>query len=292
MSLVKTEDGWKGTFVAMASPCEVLLDDRDARRARALLDIAAHEAWRIEAKFSRYRTDSIVHAINASDGAPVDVDEETARLLDFAARCHTLSGGLFDVTSGVLRRVWKFDGSDRVPPAERVAELLPLIGWDKVRWERPTITLPAGMEIDLGGVGKEYAVDRTLELVREEARAAVLVNFGGDLVVSGRRRNDRPWRVGIQSLGGEGQSAKQLDLARGALATSGDANRFLIQDGVRYSHVLDPTTGWPVRDAPRSVTVLGNNCTEAGLLATLALLQGARAEAFLEEEGAQHWCLR
>ncbi len=276
----------------MASPCEILVDDRDSRPARRLLEIAAAEAWRIEAKFSRYRTDSAVHRINASRGAPVVVDDETARLLDFAARCHTLSGGLFDVTSGVLRRAWRFDGSDRLPAPERVAELLPLVGWHRVTWERPRLTLPDGMEIDLGGIGKEYAVDRTLELLTAETDAALLVNFGGDLVVSGARRGQRAWRVGIESLRTTGEAARHLELSRGALATSGDAARFLLKDGVRYSHVLDPRTGWPVAGAPRSITVLGSNCTEAGLLATLALLQGANAESFLTEQGAQHWCLR
>ncbi len=276
----------------MASPCEILVDDRDSRPARRLLEIAAAEAWRIEAKFSRYRADGAVHRINAANGVPVDVDDETARLLDFAAECHTLSAGLFDVTSGVLRRAWKFDGSDRLPPPERVAELLPLVGWHRVAWERPRLTLPEGMEIDLGGIGKEYAVDRTLELLKAETDAALLVNFGGDLIVSGPRRQQRAWRVGIESLRTAGEAAKHLELSRGALATSGDAARYLLKDGVRYSHVLNPKTGWPVTDAPRSVTVLGNNCTEAGLLATLALLQGANAESFLTGQGAQHWCLR
>lgn len=277
----------------MASPCEILLDAPDSRRARTLLDIASREAWRIEAKFSRYRSDNVIHAIHHAGGCPVEVDDETARLLDFAAECHALSGGRFDVTSGVLRRAWKFDGSDRVPAPERVAELLPLVGWTRATWERPRFTLPDGMEIDLGGIGKEYAVDRTLELLKAEARgAAVLVNFGGDLAVSGARRGDRAWRVGIESLRIAHESAKELDVSRGALATSGDANRFLLRDGVRYSHVLDPRTGWPVAGAPRSVTVLGSNCTEAGLLATLALLHGDGAERFLEEQGARHWCLR
>jgi thiamine biosynthesis lipoprotein len=233
-----------------------------------------------------------VHRINSAAGRPVEVDEETARLLDFAAECHAMSDGMFDVTSGVLRRAWRFDGSDRIPPPSKVEELRALIGWGRVSWVRPTITLRAGMEIDLGGLGKEYAVDRTLDLLRADSPAALLVNFGGDLATSGRRRGGRPWRVGIESLRGAGGAARQIDLARGALATSGDANRFLRKDGVRYSHVLDPRTGWPVPDAPRSVTVLGDDCTSAGLLATLALLQGPRAEAFLEEQGARFWCAR
>lgn len=291
-ALSRTDTGWCGSFPAMASPCEILIEEASAGGARRLLDLASREAWRIEAKFSRYRSDGIVHRINAADGRPVEVDEETARLLDFAAECHALSDGRFDITSGVLRRAWKFDGGDALPAQERIDELLPRIGWEKARWEPPVLTLPAGMEIDLGGVGKEYAVDRTLELLRTETSGAVLVNFGGDLAVSGPRRGDRPWRVGVESLRPEAGAAREIDLFRGGLATSGDANRFLEKDCVRYSHVLDPRTGWPVPGAPRSVTVLANTCTEAGLLATMALVRGEEAEAFLAESGARHWCLR
>jgi len=290
--LERGRDGWRGTFHAMASPCEILVDHDGSRLARELLEMASREAWRIERKFSRYRNDNVVHAIHASRGEPFETDEETARLLDFADQCYRLSDGLFDITSGVLRRAWKFDGSDRIPADEQVEACLPFVGWEKVTWKAPLLVLPDGMEIDFGGIGKEYAVDRVLSLLSERTDAPLLVNFGGDLHVSGPRRGDFPWRVGIEALSGGDRAEKEIDLRRGALATSGDARRFLLKDGVRYSHVLDPRTGWPVRDAPRSVTALAGSCTEAGLLTTMALLHGAGAEAFLEAEGVQHWCLR
>lgn len=128
------------------------------------------------------------------------------------------------------------------------------------------------MEIDLGGIGKEYAVDRALTLAKQHTEVAVLVNLGGDLRVSGPRRGS-PWQV--------------------AIATSGDTYRRIIQSGMRYSHVLDPQSGWPVIDAPRTVTVHANTCSEAGrLLAKLALLRGADAEAFLKAEQVRAWCIR
>lgn len=290
--LERSRGGWRGTFHAMASPCEVLVDHESSRVARRLLEIASREAWRIERKFSRYRNDSVVHDIHSSRGQPIDVDEETARLLDFADRCYRLSEGRFDITSGVLRRAWKFDGSDRIPTEAQVEACLPFIGWEKVSWNAPTLVLPEGMEIDFGGIGKEYAVDRVLTMLDEQTEAAVLVNFGGDLHVSGPRRGDFAWRVGIEAPSGGDRAEREIEIRSGALATSGDARRFLLRDGVRYPHVLDPRTGWPVRDAPRSVTALAGSCTEAGLLTTMALLHGADAEAFLESEGVQHWCLR
>jgi len=152
--------------------------------------------------------------------------------------------------------------------------------------------LPEGMEIDFGGIGKEYAVDRVLALLRGQTDAPLLVNFGGDLAVSGPRRDGSAWVVGIEDPGGtagDSDAAGVLALAAGGLATSGDARRFLLAGGVRYGHILDPRTGWPVRGAPRSVTVAAPTCSEAGVLATLAMLRGPEARAWLAAQGAPHW---
>jgi thiamine biosynthesis lipoprotein len=290
-ALDRTDAGWRGRFAAMASPCEVLVEGIGEPLAAKVAAAAETEALRIERKFSRYRDDSVIAAIHAARGRVIEVDAETADLLDYAATCHALSAGLFDITSGVLRAVWRFDGSDRVPEPAAVQALLPFVGWPRVQWQRPRLMLPAGMELDLGGIGKEYAVDRTLALLRQAApQAALLVNFGGDLAVTGPRASGRPWQVGVERPGGQG-AALQLELAAGALATSGDARRFLLKDGVRLGHILDPRDGWPVRGAPRSVTVAAGRCIEAGTLATLALLQGPAAESWLAQQGAPHWIL-
>jgi thiamine biosynthesis lipoprotein len=277
----------------MASPCTLLVEASCAAEARRLLDIARREAHRIEAKFSRYRDDNIVHRINNSNGQPVEVDEETALLLDYAANCHTLTEGRFDITSGVLRRAWRFDGSDRVPSAEAVAALLPHIGWHRVTWQRPLFTLPTGMEVDFGGIGKEYAVDRTALLLRTETDASFLVNYGGDLFASGPRVNGNGWQIGLEDpTANDKRSGGGIELRRGGIATSGDARRFVIRDGVRYGHILDPRTGWPAPQAPHSVTVLADTCLEAGMLATFAILLGAQAETFLDAQQVRYHILR
>lgn len=283
---------WRGRFTAMACPCEALIDTPDEAVAAGAAVAVASEAWRVEHKFSRYRDDNQVHAINHADGRPVSVDEECARLLDFAAQCWEMSGGLFDITSGVLRQVWKFDGSDRLPAPEVVREVMQRVGWHKVQWQAPRLRLAPGMEIDFGGIGKEYAVDRAAELgYAASGGTPLLVNFGGDIYGTGPRRDGSPWSVAIESVT-PGALAPRVDLRRGGIATSGDARRFLLKDGVRYGHILDPRSGWPVQDAARSVTVLEDNCTQAGLLSTLAILQGRDAEEFLKEEGVTHWVMR
>jgi thiamine biosynthesis lipoprotein len=277
----------------MGGPCEVLAEVADEAEARKVADAVAACAWRVEDKFSRYRPDNIVARINAAGGEPVDVDSETANLLDFAAVMHRLSDGLFDITSGVLRKAWTFDGGSRIPTQAEIEALLPFVGWSKVHWVRPVITLPAGMQIDFGGIGKEYAVDQAAQLVAQMSSAAVLVNFGGDLAVTRSRNDDRAWRVGIESIDVALQSAAmRVDLAAGALSTSGDTYRYVESEGRRLPHILDPRTGWPVNGAPRSVTVAAPTCTNAGMLTTLAMLRGPAAEIFLESEGVRHWIQR
>ena len=170
----------------------MLVDTSRGQQAQAAASAVAACAWHLEQKFSRYRSDNIVARINSAAGQPVEVDEETARLLDFAEMAWRLSDGKFDITSGVLRRAWQFDGKSRPPDSAQVRELMPLVGWSRLRWQRPLITLAPGMEIDFGGIGKEYAVDQALAAAAQVTSEPVLVNFGGDLAVTGPCRNGRP----------------------------------------------------------------------------------------------------
>jgi FAD:protein FMN transferase len=277
-------------FTAMASPCEVLLPAMNERAALAIGATAAREAWRIEKKYSRYRDDSITARIHEHRGSAMEVDAETASLIDFASQCYDLSDGLFDITSGVLRRAWRFDGSDRIPDAAIIEELLPLVGFEKLQWRSPCLWLPAGMELDFGGIGKEYAVDRAYELLAARDRTPFLINFGGDLRAN-RPPSRAPWQVGIERPDSDREATMLLDLEHGALATSGDSRRYLLKDGIRYGHILNPLTGWPDPKAPRSVTVAASSCTEAGLLSTVAMLHGAAAQSYLQEQGVRYWLL-
>jgi thiamine biosynthesis lipoprotein len=282
-----------GRFDAMASPCEILIESDDRALATRFTRTAAAEAWRIEDKFSRYIPGNIVGRINTAAGRPVEVDDETASLLDFAASLYTLSDGRFDITSGVLREVWTFDGGDALPSRQAVTDVLQRVGWHRAEWRRPVLCLQAGMQIDLGGIGKEYAVDRIAGMLGGAADCSALVNLGGDLAVTRPPRKREAWSVGIEAVSTEvAGSGTVLEIRAGALATSGDARRFVLTDGRRYGHIIDPRNGWPVDGAPRSVTVAADTCTQAGMLSTLAMLQGRNAEAFLDAEGLNYWCRR
>jgi FAD:protein FMN transferase len=293
IQLTSHGETWMGSFTAMACPCEVLIETNDNNIAWKTTETAWQEAKRIEHKFSRYRSGNIIDLINHAYGKPVEVDPETAKLLDFATQCYQLSEGKFDITSGVLRKLWKFDGSDKIPDQVQIDAVMPLIGWDKATWNSPYLTLLSGMEIDLGGIGKEYAVDQASQLASKLSDASVLINFGGDIYVNKPRLNNKPWLIGVDNPHNTGHNAAgKIKLLQGGLTTSGDARRFLLKEGVRYSHILNPQTGWPVPDAPRSVTVIANTCLEAGMLSTFAMLHGKNAEEFLAEQHVKYWCIR
>lgn len=292
IQLRRTQGFWQGGFTAMANPCEVLCQCDDESLARTLTQCAAQEGWRVEEKYSRYREDGVIHAINHAQGEAVVLDPETARLIDYGAKLWQLSEGRFDLTSGVLRRAWRFDPGSAPPSREWVAGILRHVGWSRVQWSPPTLRMPAGMELDLGGIGKEYAVDRAVAQLGAWPKVPVLVNFGGDLRTAGPPPAGGAWKVGIESAQASGQAVRRIDLATGALATSGDTRRFVEIGGVRHGHILDARTGWPAPGAPRSVTVAAPTCSLAGTYCTLAMLQGEQAEAFLEAEGLRYWCLR
>ena len=179
------------------------------------------------------------------------MDAETAHLLDYADTCHRQSDGRFDVTSGILRRAWNLK-SGQLPAQAEIDALLPLVGWQKVRWRAPRIVLPKpGMQLDFGGYVKEYAVDRVAELCRRLGARHGLVDLGGDLAVIGPHPDGKPWRVGIRDPRDAQRTLGSLPVGWGGVASSGDYERCMVVDGVRYGHILDPRTGWPVRGPRR-----------------------------------------
>lgn len=297
LNLDRHDDYFRSCFSAMASPCELLIETTDQQLAEHLGQLARDEALRIEYKFSRYRDDNIIYQINHSHGKSNKVDDETADLLDYARFCYELSEGMFDISSGVLGMAWRFDGHTAVPDEATIKALLEFVGWDKLNWSRPYLSLADGMQIDLGGIGKEYAVDRVAALVQQHTDCSVLINFGGDLFSTGMRQGGIGWQVGIEqpdydNTGKQAVANKLCVIIEGGLATSGDARRHVIKDGKRYGHILNPKTGWPVSGAPCSITVAAASCTEAGILATLAMLQGEKAESFLDAQDVHYWSVR
>lgn len=251
--------------------------------------LAVAEIERIQEKYSRYLPSSIVSAMNraAGEGKSVLVDEETAELLEFAFACYRKSGGLFDITAGVLRRAWNFP-SGQLPLDDELRVLLPLIGMDKLIWRFPYLHFAvSGMEMDFGGIGKEYAVDRVATLLASEGIEYGLINLGGDLFALGPQADGQPWKIGLRDPHHAGIIVGEVNLSHGALATSGDYERCLEIHGQRYGHILNPHTGWPVHGLS-SVTVLAPQCMVAGSLATIAMLKEGNGIAWLAERNLPH----
>ena len=278
---------YRTVFRAMASEHELLLWSDDASRATRAAKAVIADVARIERKYSRYRDDSVTSQINlAAGGDAVAIDAETAALLSYADQCYRASAGRFDLTSGVLRRAWDFRRAPpQLPDAEALAGALALIGWDRVDWNERSVRLPvAGMEIDFGGIGKEYAADRAATVCIEQGIAHGLINLGGDVRATGLQPDGAPWRVGIRHPRIDGAAIATVLLESGAVATSGDYERFFELDGRRYCHILDPRTGQPA-DYWQSVSVIAPLCVVAGSCATIAMLMKAEGEAFLREQG-------
>ncbi|WP_322993536.1 FAD:protein FMN transferase [Limnohabitans sp.] len=286
-------------FAAMASTCEVVLSAPTLADAQRLAQPGIDEVLRVERTFSRYRPDSIVSRINAAAGADwVDCDAETLSLLDFADHMHQQSGGVFDITSGVLRQAWNFGqtktqgevqgegpAAAKLPSPEQLAALLPLVGWAQVQREGTRIRLPrAGMALDFGGFGKEYAADRAAALLQQTGVQHGYVNLGGDMRLMGPKPDGAPWVMGIQHPRERGQLLATQQLTTGGLATSGDYERYIEVGGQRYCHLLNPRTGWPVSHW-RTVSVTAPLAVLAGCVATIAMLLEADGLAFLHRSG-------
>lgn len=280
-------------FRAMAAVNEVQVYAPDVSAARSLAALAIAEVRRIEAKYSRYRAESIVSRINAAaGGAPVAIDAETAKLLDYVDACFRQSRGRFDPTSGVLRRAWRFEPGAPIPAPRELAPLLAAIGWHRVERTADTVRLPkAGMELDFGGFGKEYAVDRAATVLREAGAESAIVNLAGDLAVLGARPDGSPWRIGVRHPRNDALAIATLPVASGAIATSGDYERYVEVDGERHCHVLDPRTGRPARGF-QSVTVHAASCLVAGSASTIAMLFGRDAGlGWLEALGVPYFAV-
>ena len=277
------------SFPLMGSDCQLTLHADNEARADQIANIATAEAWRIESKYSRFRDDSTLSEINraASRGESIEIDDETAQLFDYAASAFQLSGGLFDISSGVLRRVWDFSTAE-LPLPSAVESILPLIGLQKITRDEMQLRFAIpGMELDFGGIGKEYAADRCADICNEMGITSGLIDFGGDMRAIGTQPDGKPWQIGIRHPGNPVTSLGTIQLTSGAVATSGNYERYIEAGGKRYCHILDPRTGWPVSGLA-SVTVVADHCLLAGTLSTIAMLKGSAGKEWLLELGVQH----
>jgi thiamine biosynthesis lipoprotein len=270
----------------MGGPASVAIrHDADCtQEVQDLIKTIEQDTAALESKYSRYRADSLVSRINskAGDGEFVAIDAETLSLIHFCAVLHEQSDGLFDPTSGVLRGIWDFQ-LGIAKDLSLLPQLLEKVGWEKVEIRDQQLRLTQeGMALDLGGIVKEYAVDKSMAAIREAGFSNAIVELAGDVVAIGGRNNEEAWQVGICDPTNPSEALISVELADAALATSGSYQRFIELDGERLSHFLHPLSGMPIR-GPRSVSVISNTCITAGAIATVACLKPlADLEPWLE----------
>ncbi|MEH6458016.1 MAG: FAD:protein FMN transferase [Cocleimonas sp.] len=285
-----------GHFRAMANPCLIIIEHENVSQhsdaIKQNIRLMAKEVWRIEQNYSRYLASSVLSKINDANGVEVSIDQETYQLLNVADILWQESEGMFDISSGAFRKIWKFKDQQTIPSQKQIDNALTHVGWNRVQFNEHKVCLEPGMQIDFGGIGKEYAADKCAALADKTFGNSVLVNLGGDVVAKGPRLSGKPWDVGIEIKDGGGKVWKNVPLAQGAIATSGDVYKSIVVDGKRYSHIINAITGYPTPDAPNTVSVIAPNCTEAGMLSTIAILKGLDAKTFLEEQGRPYWIQR
>ena len=269
------------SFQAMGSYCEIQIYNESRVNAKRIIRQLAAEVRRLGQKYSRYQPNSLVTEINYSAGNQlgIKIDTETKALFDHALSCFEQSKGMFDITAGVLNKIWDFQ-SARVPAQVEIDQLLPMIGFNKLNWRKSRLIMPANMEIDFGGIVKEYAADAAAKLARRLGVEHGLVNLGGDFAVIGSQPDNRPWTVGVANPKDPDNLMAKIDLVDGGVASSGDYERSFVHEDKRYSHILNPKTGWPCSGL-RAVSVAANLCTVAGSMATIAML--------MDEESGLIW---
>jgi FAD:protein FMN transferase len=264
-------------FFAMGTRCRVMVPASVPDSARRFFDDVMSRIADFEAKYSRFLNDSLVGAINAAAGQHwVEVDAEADRLFGLCADLFFFSRGVFDPTALPLIRLWNWKSHPPVVPGDdAIRAARELVGWDKVQRKPGAIFLPErGMGIDLGGVGKEYAVDLAMALAAQHGLENVLVDFGQDIRARGAPPGRPAWHVGLEDPAAPGSCWASVAVTDHAVASSGDYLRHFQHQGRRYGHILDPRTGYPVSQACRAVTVVAPACTVAGILTTTAFILG------------------
>ncbi len=249
--------------------------DDNAEDARAALACAQEEIDALEALIAVTDAQSDIYAVNHGGGQPVAIQERTAELLSFALRMAQETGGALEPTLYPVLSAWGFTTDEnRIPPGDQIDGLLESVGYDRVQVTDDGVTMADGMMLDLGSVGKGYAGDRAEQILREKGIDSAVLDIGGNIQAVGTKPDGSDWKLGLRSPFGEGIFGT-LQIADKAVVTSGNYERYFIgEDGVRYGHILDPKTGYPVDNGLASVTVIAKEGKVCDALSTALFVMG------------------
>ena len=255
--------------------------------AQAALQEAEECIQQVEGLWSVTDEDSEIYQANHSGGQPVTVSEETAEIISFALELAQRTGGALDPTIYPVLTAWGFTtNSKQVPSQQQIAQLLEQVGYDRIRLNGTELTVPDGMELDLGAVGKGYTADLVTEILRRHGVTSALISLGGNIQAIGSRPDGSDWRLGIRAPWESGNLGV-LTVSDAAVVTSGGyENYFDDEQGNIYWHILDPSTGYPADSGLQSVTIVGREGKMCDALSTALFVMGAQsAEQYWRENG-------
>ncbi|MEI6514384.1 MAG: FAD:protein FMN transferase [bacterium] len=278
------------SFTAMGTTCQVQFQASSHATSEAFKTKVSDWVSGFEDQFSRFRPSSIISRINAAAGQEwVEINKEAEALFALCDWFHWSTKGLFDPLLLPLINLWN---GQAIPDDREVKKAMAQCGWNKLQRRKGSVFLPEeGMGMDVGGIGKEYAVDRVFEMADQSGIQNILINFGQDLRVQGQPPEGGPWRIGIEDPSDTGQCWAGVAVNNRAITTSGNYRRNVTINGQWFGHIFDPRTGYPVNNGCQAVTVIAPTCTEAGILSTSAFIQGSDEglqflDSFHQAEGA------
>ncbi|MEL6250388.1 MAG: FAD:protein FMN transferase [Bacteroidota bacterium] len=262
----------------MGSPFAITVVHEEEQKAWEAIKAAEIEIERVEALISSWKESSQTSAINRAAGKnAVKVDPELFQLISRAQKVSELSAGAFDISYASMDRIWKFDGSMKTLPTEDAISIsVAKIDFQKVildQEQQSVFLQEEGMRIGFGAIGKGYAANRAKKILREMGMTAGMVNAGGDLIAWGREEDGSLWKIAVADPTKEKKVLAWLEVDDKAVVTSGDYERYVILEGKRYAHIIDPRTGWPVQGL-KSVSIICPDAEIADALATTVFVLG------------------
>lgn len=279
-------EAYSGSFFAMDTYMTFTVYDDSARDAQTALEQAEERIHELEGMWSVTDESSDIYAVNHGGGQPVKVQKDTEGLLSFALEMAEETGGALEPTLYPVLTAWGFTtGENQIPPAERIESLRQSVGYDRVVLTGDTVTLEEDMMLDPGAIGKGYAGDEAGQLLRQSGIISALLDIGGNIQAIGSKPDGSDWRLGIRSpFGEENEVLGVLRISDCAVVTSGNYERYFIgDDGVRYGHIIDPETGYPVDNGLASVTVIAKEGKLCDALSTALFVMGVeRAVSYWE----------
>ena len=271
----------KRVLKLMGNRFEITVVGDDPSWADERINDAVEEIKRIEKLFTTFDESSQTNLINRNAGAkPVKVDREVYDLIERSKKISTLTQGAFDITYGSIdKRLWNFDKTmTSLPDAQTAKTLVRLINYRNVILDEKNCSVflkEKGMRIGFGGIGKGYAAEKAKSLLQQKGVKSGIINAAGDLTAWGHQPNGKPWTIGIADPNTTKQAFSFLEITNTSIATSGNYEKFILIDGKKYSHTIDPKTGLPVRGI-KSVTIICPNAEIADAMATPVMIMGIK----------------